>query len=156
MSQNDRFIINTTKIVHETIDGEVIIINFDTGNYYSLNAAGKDIWCCLEKNFNLSRITVEITAGYKGNNEEIKKDLNQFLVELEKEELIILDKEMKDNSSEISPDKFEINEGKEKLKYEKPELRKYTDMKEMLLLDPIHEVDETGWPSAKISPKKKE
>jgi hypothetical protein len=154
MNQFDLFRINSSKIVHETIDGEVIIINFENGSYYSLNAAGKDIWNCLEKNFNLSRITVEITARYKGNNEEIKKDLNQFLVELEKEELIILDKEMKDNGPEISPNKLEINEEREKLKYEKPELRKYTDMKEMLLLDPIHEVDETGWPSAKISPKK--
>lgn len=156
MNQNDRFIINTTKIVHETIDGEVIIINFDTGNYYSLNAVGKDIWSCLEKNFDLPGISVEITGRYKGDNEEIKRDLHQFLNGLAEEELIILDKEVKDDGPEISPDKIEINEGKEKLKYEKPELIKYTDMKEMLLLDPIHEVDETGWPSPKISSKKKE
>jgi hypothetical protein len=30
-----------------------------------------------------------------------------------------------------------------------PLLQKYTDMEEMLLLDPIHEVDEHGWPSAR-------
>jgi hypothetical protein len=26
-------------------------------------------------------------------------------------------------------------------------LHKYTDMEELLLLDPIHDVDETGWPN---------
>jgi len=28
-------------------------------------------------------------------------------------------------------------------------LQKYTDMEELLQLDPIHEVDKFGWPSAK-------
>jgi hypothetical protein len=30
-----------------------------------------------------------------------------------------------------------------------PVLHKHTDMQDLLLLDPIHEVDETGWPSVK-------
>ena len=30
-----------------------------------------------------------------------------------------------------------------------PVLQKHTDMQDLLLLDPIHEVDETGWPSLK-------
>ena len=29
-----------------------------------------------------------------------------------------------------------------------PRLDKYTDMQELLLLDPIHEVDERGWPNS--------
>jgi hypothetical protein len=34
--------------------------------------------------------------------------------------------------------------------FSRPILTKYTDMKELLLLDPIHEVDETGWPNPKV------
>ena len=34
----------------------------------------------------------------------------------------------------------------EKLPFEAPVLYTYTDMAELLLLDPIHDVDETGWP----------
>ena len=30
-----------------------------------------------------------------------------------------------------------------------PVLEKYTDMQELLLLDPIHDVEEAGWPKAK-------
>jgi hypothetical protein len=29
-------------------------------------------------------------------------------------------------------------------------LNKYTDMQDLLLLDPIHEVDAAGWPSTKV------
>lgn len=31
--------------------------------------------------------------------------------------------------------------------YARLALTKYTDMQELLLLDPVHEVDDEGWPS---------
>ena len=30
--------------------------------------------------------------------------------------------------------------------FEAPRLEKYTDMQDLVLLDPVHEVDEQGWP----------
>lgn len=149
MGPNDRFKINTLKIVHQTIDGEVIIINFENGIYYSLNATGTDIWGCTERNDTITEIVKGIMNKYEGNQEVIEKDINQFITDLEKEELIVLNKENK--NSQESKEKSETS--KEKPKYEKPELNKYTDMKEMLLLDPIHEVDETGWPASKTASK---
>jgi hypothetical protein len=152
MNPTDQFRINTSKIVHETIDGEVVIINFENGNYYSLNSAGKDIWSHIERNSILAAIVDEIADKYQGSQEEIKKDIIQLLTNLEKEELIVQDKEKKYEVYTVP----EIKKCEEKLKYEKPGFSKYTDMKEMLLLDPIHEVDETGWPAAKKVPAKKD
>lgn len=151
MGLNERFKINTLKIVHQTIDGEVIIINFENGIYYSLNATGTNIWSCTERNDTIAEIVKEIMNKYEGNQEVIEKDINQFIIDLEKEELIVLNKENENKNSQESKEKSETS--KEKPKYEKPELIKYTDMKEMLLLDPIHEVDETGWPASKTASK---
>jgi hypothetical protein len=33
--------------------------------------------------------------------------------------------------------------------WEAPKLTVYEDMQDLLLLDPIHDVDETGWPARK-------
>ena len=33
--------------------------------------------------------------------------------------------------------------------FKPPLLKRYTDMQELLILDPIHEVDDTGWPAIK-------
>jgi hypothetical protein len=33
--------------------------------------------------------------------------------------------------------------------YTKPVLNKYTDMQQLLLADPLHEVQEAGWPHTK-------
>jgi len=145
--------INFSKIVHETIDGEVIIINFENGVYYSLNPAGTFIWSCIQKNFKVAEILDEIARMYLRNQEEIKTDVLRFLNDLSKEELILIEK---GEENEVFKEKaVPESKGDTSLtKFEKPGLQKYTDMKEMLLLDPIHEVDETGWPVAKKLPKK--
>ena len=36
--------------------------------------------------------------------------------------------------------------------FEKPVIEKFSDMQEMLLLDPIHEVSEMGWPNEAEKP----
>jgi hypothetical protein len=146
--------INSSKIVHETIDGEVIIINFENGVYYSLNSAGTFIWSCIQKNFRVAEILDEIVKVYSGNQEEIKTEVLTFLNDLSKEELILI---KKGEENEVFKEKVvpESNGDTSLIKFVKPGLQKYTDMKEMLLLDPIHEVDETGWPVAKKLPNQK-
>ena len=46
----------------------------------------------------------------------------------------------------LAPGEGELKNGKKPL-FESPNLQKYTDMQAMLWLDPIYEVDETGWPN---------
>src|SRR5690606_33095238 len=36
--------VNEDTLSHELIDGEVVIIQFDTGNYYSLAGTAADLW----------------------------------------------------------------------------------------------------------------
>jgi hypothetical protein len=39
--------------------------------------------------------------------------------------------------------------------FKPPLVNKYTDMQDLLLLDPIHEVDEKGWPESKSPEQEK-
>ena len=41
---------------------------------------------------------------------------------------------------------FDIN----KIPFEEPKLEKYSDMEDLLLLDPIHDVEDEGWPKANV------
>ena len=71
----------------------------------------------------------------------IKNSINQFISELLQESLI---------AAIDQPQKSPIikkEENKTKLTFEHPTIEKYDDMQELLLLDPIHEVDEDGWPN---------
>ncbi len=149
MSPNDRFRINTPKTSHETIDGETVIINLDSGNYYSLIGVGADVWRFIESGATVGEIIEVINHQYEGAH--IENDINRFIAELQEEDLIVHDKERRPESNGEINTQIEIETGKKRPIFEAPILNKYTDMQDLLLLDPIHEVDETGWPTPKSS-----
>lgn len=149
MCSNSSYRINTPKISHETIDGETVIINLDNGNYYSLIGVGGDIWRFIESRASLIDIIQVITHQYEGAC--IENDINRFITELREEGLIVHDKEKRPESIVGTNTQIEIETGKKRPIFEPPILNKYTDMQDLLLLDPIHEVDETGWPTPKTS-----
>ena len=51
------------------------------------------------------------------------------------------------NSNGAGPAANGAGPAKPQAQYAAPKLSTYTDMQELLLLDPIHEVDESGWPA---------
>ena len=147
MDKNQVFQVNSPKIVSETIDGEVIVVNIDRGYYYSLLKTGADLWSCIEGHLDSQRMIQEIGKKYDGSIEEITAAVDEFLDKLQHEDLIIA------NTIIITPGAINHQEsatGNEKPKFEKPILEKFTDMEDLLLLDPIHEIDvDAGWPNVK-------
>uniref|UniRef100_B8HPW6 Coenzyme PQQ synthesis D n=1 Tax=Cyanothece sp. (strain PCC 7425 / ATCC 29141) TaxID=395961 RepID=B8HPW6_CYAP4 len=140
--------INSPQIVCETIDGEVVIVNLDKGYYYSLLKTGAEIWSRIERQLDRTSIVAEISCTYDGDIEEISTAIDRFLEELQREEIIVphgignltrVDEQV--------PNKVEVTD---KRLFERPILEKFTDMEDLLLLDPIHEVDvDAGWPNTK-------
>ncbi len=53
---NTRFRVNTPTVTHETIDGEAVIINLDSGSYYSLVDVGATVWQFLYQRAPVSEI----------------------------------------------------------------------------------------------------
>jgi hypothetical protein len=143
------FRINTPKVIHETIDGETVIVNLDSGNYYSLDAIGAEIWDSVGKGVPVDHIIEDISGRYTGEREEMDRAVRLFVKELLQEALIsqleagtagsgaVHEPSVKSTPTEVLPD------------FKAPTLQKYSDMQDLLLLDPIHEVDDTGWPNVK-------
>jgi hypothetical protein len=121
------YTINTTKAVGEVLDGEAIIINLETGSYYSMNPSGSSIWEALSANSSIDTSLPET------------KHFLSFLVS----EGIIAEA----TPSEGSTHEETTNNTPIFVPQEKPTIEKYTDMQEMLLADPIHDVDTAGWPN---------
>jgi hypothetical protein len=152
MTEVLRFRINVPKVIHETIEGETVLVNLDSGNYYSLDGVGADVWGLIERGVNGGGIVEWLAGQYRGERVEIEKALYELINDMQQEELIVLDER---GGSENIMDQGGDDKGSshEQLKdFIPPLLHKYTDMQDLLLLDPIHEVDETGWPSPKTAP----
>lgn len=151
MNHSENFKVNSPKVVHETIDGEVVLVNLEKGDYFSLVKVGAEIWDALTRGLSRENIVSEIMQRYNGDRETIEQAVNVLIEELQSEELIILNStnELKGNNPFST--QLQTIPASEKLAFELPSLQKYTDMEELLALDPIHEVDEQmGWPSAKV------
>jgi len=142
-----QFRVNTPTVTHDTIDGESVVINLETGNYYSLQGTGAEIWALIVKNATMEQMIETLSGRYHGPRAKIVNGLSQLLDELQREQLIVLSGSWVPtewmNSAEVPTATSE-----DKPDFQFPELQKFTDMQELLLVDPIHEVDAAGWPRA--------
>jgi hypothetical protein len=139
--------INAPQVISEVIDGEAVIVNLETGAYYSIQGAGSLIWELIETGASAADMLARLVDQYASSSAEIRSPLLSFLNELREEGLIEFVSPVDDLFSNI-PASGVGAAGGVKL-FDRPMLAKYTDMADLLLLDPIHEVDETGWPEPK-------
>jgi hypothetical protein len=143
---DDRFRVKGSGVTHEVIDDEAVIINLETGNYYSLDGAGAEIWTLLAAHARLTSIVDRLMQRYTGERSEMERALLVLIAELDREQLIA----PYDPGAHALPLEPAVPAAAEaRPAFEPPVLQKFTDMKELLLLDPIHEVDERGWPHRK-------
>ncbi len=145
-----RFRANSPQTIHQTIDGEVVIINLATGSYYSLRGSGARIWDLLTTGHSLAEVASTLQDGYRSVDGEIERSVSRLVAELEAEGLIV--PAGGDTPASSTASISGVPEASER--FEPPTLEKFDDMQDLILLDPVHEVDqEEGWPHARPGPQ---
>lgn len=151
---NQRFRVNTPTVTHETIDGEAVIINLDSGNYYSLVDEGSFIWRLVDRGASANEVQQLVLQTYEGSASAVDAGVQELLVQLQLENLIVpVDEAGALDLTQLDPETTS-NTGQAKPSFNQPLLQKYSDMQELLLLDPIHDVDDAGWPRPNPDPPK--
>jgi hypothetical protein len=135
---NENFRINTPKVISEPMDHEQVVINLENGCYYNLNESGALIFRLIEAGYATEEIISLIAKAFEENREKIAGEVSGFLTALLTEQLI--------TASELAQARAEIAMPIGIAAFTAPGFEKYADMQDMLLLDPIHEVTEAGWP----------
>ncbi len=141
MTQN--YVVNEANISHDRLEGEVIIVDLSSGSYFSTSLVGADIWTLVSSKVDKNKIIEELSKVYKLDVLETKNQIESFITELIDNNLI--------NEVDLNED-FPINLPQDivRLKWENPRLEKYTDMWDLIKMDPIHEADtDIGWPEKK-------
>lgn len=144
--------VNKPHVVHETIEGEAILLNLGTGNYYSIEWPGTLVWDVLSESGDVEGIKNALLKGEEEEKNHVEKRYKTFIDSLIEEELVI-PFEDKDGAVWKMDGETEEEFKKAASNIDKLTLNKYTDMRDMLLLDPIHDVDEKGWPEPKKDSK---
>ena len=149
MALTDRYEPAGSDIVSEEIDGEVIIVNLRNGNYYSLSQSATVIWSGIQEHATLEWLQHHLQRRYVGETGSMDRDLAELIQALEAEQLIALRTASEAPAAVEAPAAGTEGTG-EREAYRPPQFERFTDMGDLLLLDPVHEAeDEKGWPHAK-------
>ncbi|HWD84683.1 MAG TPA: PqqD family protein [Solirubrobacteraceae bacterium] len=134
--------VNSVHVVHETIDGETILIHLGTGTYYNLEGAGAEVWNLLAAGTDEARLLEAAYERYDGDPEPIAEALSTLVDELVGEGLLV------EADAAVASEAQRLPAGR--VPFTPPVLGVYTDMQEFMLVDPVHQVDEgAGWPHVK-------
>ena len=136
MDSDSTFSVNEPGVISEVIEGEAIILNFESGTYYSLNDSFQLLWQGIGEGLPLARLTTTLKARYPDAGDDLQDQVTAAIQQLLDEQLIV--------ASPRSPAEQIEATSEEAKAYQAPQLHKYTDLQELLLLDPIHDVDESG------------
>jgi hypothetical protein len=148
MDNPKRYQIDRTRIVFEQFEDETVLVNTETGYYYSLSTSGSDILRLLEEGCPAKGLAHALF----GNSHDISQMeilIESFVQRLISENILI------DRASDHA---FHKNGEPQAPLYAEgavfppPSLDRFDDVRDLLFIDPIHEVDqEYGWPKAKVN-----
>lgn len=150
MNAPTRFRVNHPTVISETIDGEAILINLDTGAYYSLRETGAALWQLIEQGAAGQQLIDELSDRYDGAPAVMAAGAQALLAELAHEQLIV---PLGDDNAAPQFTGAATTASNGRPPFTPPVLEKFTDMADLLLLDPIHDVSEQGWPTPKQTDK---
>lgn len=146
MSTAQYFRLNQPFVVSELIDSEVVIMNLKSGNYYSARKTGALLWEWLRSGLTVAAMGSRLAEIYGADESAYAADLAAFVDCLLSEGLI---KPTTAPAVRSTPPGEATQPPKT---YQAPLLEVYADMQDLLLLDPIHDTDDVGWPVAKATP----
>lgn len=142
MNPQTRFAVNSPNVVCEVFDQEVVVVNLDVGIYYSIGGWAAQIWLMLQNHYCLEEIIQSLQPYCKDLPEALQASVGAYINELFAKGLIVTDTVSTsaiNHALTLTPEESMPQLG----------LEEFSDMQDMLLLDPVHDVDEAGWPIAK-------
>lgn len=121
--------------IAELVDAEYVVINLDSGKYYNMVGLGAEIFKLLTEGVASSKILAS-----KANDPKFIEAFDKFVA-------LALSEDLLKASDTPSSSEDQIPMIIDSSEIETLAINVYTDMQELLGLDPIHEVDPAaGWP----------
>jgi hypothetical protein len=142
-SSGVRYRVNSPQVIAETLGDETIIVNLATGHYFNLQRTAVEVWEALARQEDVSTIVLKLQAGYDAGDGVIESAVAQLISDFQAADLIV--PEEGDGAPVEAP---AAPSGGERRPFVAPTFATFTDMQDIILLDPVHEVDARGWPHA--------
>ena len=84
-----RYGVNIPRVAGEVVEGEAILIDLETGAYYSSEGLGAEIWQLVASGFSVADTVAVLARRYPGRDGEIAVQVPQFMEELAARHLVV-------------------------------------------------------------------
>lgn len=135
---HSQYSMNSPNIVGEKFDEEVVLVNLNSGIYYSLRENAGKIWTLLMQGYSAAQIISLYQQHCSESPEAIAGQITQFIEQLIDQDLLVTAHQDLIEAEELFLQPLSL--------FAAPTLEIFSDMQDILLLDPVHDVDEQGWP----------
>ena len=81
ISLENTFILSKNAALRD-LDGEAVILDFESGTYFGLNAVGTRIWHLIEQHGRLKDVFDELCREYDATTDELERDLLALVARL--------------------------------------------------------------------------
>ena len=136
------FQVASNNIHSQIFDDEAVVMDMTSGLYFSLRGAAVAVWSAIMAGATRAQMATALAARYDAPDEAIATALDTTLKALSEHGLIVSASGERGAGAAASAVAA-------RGPLEPPTIERFTDMQELLLLDPIHEVSEAGWPIAR-------
>lgn len=133
-----QFRLNAPLAVSEMIDGEAVIMNMDSGHYFSARGLAGVLWEWTIAGQPVGAMIAAVLSVWPTASAD--HDICAFMDQLQAHALVVPIPTKAALAPQHHADLATLGA------YAVPVLDVFTDMQDLLLLDPIHDVGDAGWP----------
>lgn len=141
-----RWVVKSAGIIQQDFSGEVVIIDLETGNYFSLPGSAAVLWRRLEAGAASAADLADVLVSHHAVTADTASgDVEAFVADLVREGIVV----------EAGGDAPTAAAGPapaaERTPYVAPKFETFRELQDLFLLDPVHDVDPAvGWPRAAV------
>ncbi len=133
--------VQTDHVMAEVLEGEAVIIDMASGRYHAASGVGATIWEAVTAGQPFDGILTDVRRRHSEVPADAAGHVERFLTELVDAGLVTVS-EVENAAAPRGAT------GTAPTPWKPPSLETHNDLQDLLLLDPVHEVTEAGWPHA--------
>jgi Coenzyme PQQ synthesis protein D (PqqD) len=134
--------VRSAQVMSEVLDGEAVIIDMVSGRYHGAPGVGATVWQAISVGCSMEGILAAMARLHTAVPQDAADQVGRFIDELVAAGLVV-----EENGEQASPS-IAGTPAPATTPWSTPALESHDDLADLLLLDPVHEVTEDGWPHA--------
>lgn len=134
--------VRSAQVMSEVLDGEAVIIDLGSGRYHAASGAGATVWQAVSAGSSMEGILAEVARLHTAVPQDAADQIRRFIDQAVAAGLVV------EENGEQAPPSIAGTPAAATTPWSTPVLESHNDLEDLLLLDPVHEVTEAGWPHA--------